>query len=419
VRFHNGETLTSADVLASWERYKSLSPGGKALADVAGLAAPDALTFVVTLSRPKPLFLESIVSPTYPMSIMPAAEAAKGRGEITPIGTGPYQFVELVPDDRVVLRRFDGYSVDETQPEGFNGYAGRRVANVESIVFRVIPEAGTRTAALETGEVTITSNLPIPTVRRLTAEGTGFVNQQVLPFAKSAVVLNTSNGITSNLLIRQAIQAAMNSTEIMEISQEGFYGSDPSLIFSTSPYYAGADIAAFYDQNDIAKARTLMTEAGYAGEPLKILANSDNPASQAAALVLNEQLVAAGFKAEVTMADLAANVAALTDGTGDWNVVPQAYGAQPLAGPAAWFPVIRQHTRQAADPEYDKLADAWLNEADIEKRKALWRDFEHYVNEQAYFIVNGDRGLTSVSSDDLKGFKPFYSMRFWNAWLEP
>lgn len=417
VKFHNGKEMTSADVLASWERYRKLSPGASILSAVSEMTAPDPYTFVVKLSQEQPLFLEALANVSLPIVILPAEEGAKEKGQVEPIGTGPYRFVEQVADDHTTIERFADYSVDTNAPEGFNGFAGRRVATIDRIIFKAIPEAGTRVAGLQTGELTIADNLPVPASNRLVQDGGGqFVAQDVMPFSKAGVAFNVSTPPTDNVKIRQAIQAVVNTEDIMEVALEGFYRLDPSFVFDYGAYYPSNAVAAYYNQNNVEKAKKLLAEAGYKGELITILTNTSYPFMQNTALVMSEQMKAAGMNVEISIVDWPANVAALVDGAGHWNLTPGGYGSQPLVGPASWIPVIRQHSQLGtSDPVYEDLAARLLNAPTLEERRALWEQIELHVNEQAYIMPLGDRGLKVVASNSLEGYKPYYAMRFWNV----
>lgn len=417
VKFHNGKEMTSADVLASWERYRKMSPGASILSAVSELSAPDEYTFVVKLDKQQPLFLESIANVSFPIVILPAEEGNKEKGQVEPIGTGPYRFIEQVADDHTTIEKFADYSVDMSAPEGFNGFAGRRVATIDRIIFKGIPEAGTRVAGLQTGELTIADNLPVPAANRLVQDGGGqFVAQDVMPFSKAGVAFNVSTPPTDNVKIRQAIQAVVNAEDIMEVALEGFYRLDPSFVFDYNSYYPSNAVAKYYNQNNIEKAKRLLAEAGYKGELITILTNTSYPFMQNTALVMSEEMKAAGMNVDISIVDWPANVAALVDGAGHWNLTPGGYGAQPLVGPASWIPVIRQHSQLGtSDQVYEDLAAKLLNAPTIEERRALWEQIELHVDEQAYILPLGDRGIKVVASSSLEGYKPFYAMRFWNV----
>jgi peptide/nickel transport system substrate-binding protein len=89
--------MTSADVKASYERYKRIALPKETLAPVKSFEAPDPYTFVMVLERPVPVFLEEISAFVSPIAILPAEQGDREGGKIDIIGTGPFQFVEWSP----------------------------------------------------------------------------------------------------------------------------------------------------------------------------------------------------------------------------------------------------------------------------------------------------------------------------------
>ena len=127
VKFHNGKTLTSADVAASFDRYKRIGIDRGMLDPVEKWEAPDPATFVIALKAPVPTFLESLSSFLVPIAIVPAENAGAEAMQLKPVGTGPFEFVELVADSHVKLKRFDGYAPD-TRFRDIDGFGGYKVA---------------------------------------------------------------------------------------------------------------------------------------------------------------------------------------------------------------------------------------------------------------------------------------------------
>ncbi len=109
VKFHNGKELTAADVKGSLERFARVSPEKQTLAPVAAIETPDPHVVVIRLKQLDTAFLDRLASPASPTTIIPAEDAAKEVNKTSHVSTGPYQFVEWVPDSHVKLRRFDGY----------------------------------------------------------------------------------------------------------------------------------------------------------------------------------------------------------------------------------------------------------------------------------------------------------------------
>ncbi|MCC7283912.1 MAG: ABC transporter substrate-binding protein, partial [Acetobacteraceae bacterium] len=128
-RFHNGKMMTAADVKASLIRYGKVGASAYIMTPVAAIETPNPRTVVVRMKQPSPGFMSGISSPRAPCAIMPEEEAGKDANKIDFIGTGPFRFVEYRPDSHVRFERFDGY-VQNTAYQGMDGFAGRKVVNV-------------------------------------------------------------------------------------------------------------------------------------------------------------------------------------------------------------------------------------------------------------------------------------------------
>ena len=153
--FHDGSPVTTRDVIASLQRWMRLDIVGRTMAkDVQAMTATDAQTFSIALKRPFPVEQALANSGSGLPVILRESEASAGpfTRNTKVIGSGPFRFVadEWVPGDRAVYTRFDGYVPRDEPP---NGLAGGKVAKVDRIVFHVIPDAATKSGALQTGEV--------------------------------------------------------------------------------------------------------------------------------------------------------------------------------------------------------------------------------------------------------------------------
>ena len=154
VKFHNGQTMTSADVLASMNRWGEFgSRGGLLFSNVDSVEATGDLEITIKLSQPfgpwKNLLAFINGGPAiYPASVMEGAT----KEPISPenyIGTGPYQFNEWLPNRHVELVRFDDY----VSPSGeADGYGGSRKAEFDALRFIPVPDVGTRVAGLKAGD---------------------------------------------------------------------------------------------------------------------------------------------------------------------------------------------------------------------------------------------------------------------------
>jgi peptide/nickel transport system substrate-binding protein len=150
VKFHNGKEMTAADVVPSLKRWTQLASVGKILGrNIESIEAKDPYTVVLHLKQPSGSLLYGLSEPhagIYPKESLDAA----GEGTLKEfIGTGPFRFVEHRADRHVKLQRFKDYSARTDPPSGF---AGKRTAWVDEILFIPVPDTAVRVAGVETGE---------------------------------------------------------------------------------------------------------------------------------------------------------------------------------------------------------------------------------------------------------------------------
>ena len=219
VKFHNGQEMTSADVKASFERFRRVSPAAKNLEAIDHFETPDPYSFVIALKEPNVVLLDIIKSPIYPLMILPASQKDKPARDIEVIGTGPYKLGEWVKDSHLVITRFDDYVADTSAP-GRDGYGGRKTVYLDGVRYRFMPEATTRIAALQNGEAQLISSVPSELSARVT-QRKDLAIREVFPVLGSYIIVNSQKGLTANVLIRQAIAAAINVDDIIADLEQG------------------------------------------------------------------------------------------------------------------------------------------------------------------------------------------------------
>ena len=146
VKFHDGKTMTSADVKYSFERCMNKATGAvnfEVFNDVAAIDTPDDLTVIVKLKRVNAPFLSRLAE-NGAGAIMPT-----GSGDMqgkTPIGAGPFKFIRREFGHEVELQRFDDY---------WDG-----PAYLDKIISREVTEPTVRLTGLRTGEMHLINDIP-------------------------------------------------------------------------------------------------------------------------------------------------------------------------------------------------------------------------------------------------------------------
>ena len=415
VKFHNGKELTSADVIASLKRWGRLAtPGKAAWRNVEGVEAKDPYTVAMYLKDSSGALLMGLARPNngaviYPKEIV---DAAGDNAVKEYIGTGPYRFVEHKPDRHVRLARFKEYAARTDAPEGFGG---RRTAYVDEILFIPVPDVAVRLAGVETGEYQLAMQIQqdqYERVKTMPAVVAGLIK----PEGWSTAVLNHKQGQMTNKKLRQAFLAALDPEPIMAaaIGHKSFYRLDGSIFQKELTWHSTVGVEA-YNQRNPEKARRLLKEAGYSGQPIRWLTTQEYDYMYKAALVARQQLEAVGFKIDLQVLDWATLV--------HRRGKPELYEVFSTGHPVGFDPVLFA-ALQCDWPgwwcheEKDRLMVELARESDVKKRKAIIDRIQALFYEDVGRIKFGDAFIFRAARKDLRGsFRTAPFVHFWNAWL--
>jgi peptide/nickel transport system substrate-binding protein len=259
VKFHNGETLDANDVLFTFERILEdgaiagqSSPRKGLLGPLETVEKIDQYTVKFTLANPFPIFPQALVH----FQIVPKDYIEKvGDTEFAakPVGAGPFKFKEGRLDDQIVMERFDEYygGSREIPPVG--------VAPAKRAIFRMMPEATVRVAALKAGEVHIIQQLP-PDLAKTLATDKNIQVKSVDGTRVYCVELNCQKPPFDDVRVRRAINYAVDWDAILT-SIYGGNGVRLACAFLPSGFGFDPDLAPYpYDPG---KAKALLREAGY------------------------------------------------------------------------------------------------------------------------------------------------------------
>jgi peptide/nickel transport system substrate-binding protein len=411
VKLHNGRDLTAEDVVASLKRWMELTSRGKAVAKgLASIEAKDAATVVISLTAANPALVAHLALPSAFAAIMAKESIANPLTEF--VGTGPYKFKERKADQFVVLVKHEGYTARSEAP---SGYAGKREAKIPELRFIPVPNANTRVEGAVAGQYQFADQLPVESFKKVSG-ATGVKAELTMPYGFPYIPLNTKQGPFTNPKLRQAFQLALSDTEMLMagFGDPKFFSVAAEHFPKGSPFYSDAGAAA-YDKADSAGAKALLAEAKYDGTPIRILNSKQYDFHHRIALVLAENLKAAGFQVQLDVVDWATLVSRRADpALWDVYITHSAFLPEPMLSP----PQLGDGAPGWWDtPAKQAALGAFNTESDPAKRAALWAKVQQVVYDEVPYVRIGNFASLAGVSGKLQGYTPMPWPAFWNVEL--
>jgi peptide/nickel transport system substrate-binding protein len=329
LKFHDGQPVTSRDVVPSLKRWMVRDTMGQKLAEfVAAMTAEDDRRFQIRLKEPF-AFLELALGTSNGMvpAIMRAQDAAADpfKPITETIGSGPFRFVrgEWVPGVKTVYEKNPDY-VPRAEPP--SGLAGGKIVKVDRVEWLVLPDSMTKASALQKGEIDIIDQLPLDQIPVLEKLPNVVVRQTTQIDSYGIIRPNHLFPPFNHPKARQALALMVDQKEYLHASS----GDDPkwwrecwSFFVCGSPNGTEAGSAGVR-QRDIARAKALLAEAGYQGEKVVMIATREIPAIGALGDVTAANLQAIGINLEIQESDWGTMVTRRTKkdppAKGGWNL---------------------------------------------------------------------------------------------------
>ena len=426
LRFHDGEPVLARDCVASVHRWMKRDLTGRTMAErLDALEAADDRTVVFRLKKPFPQlpFVLGKASPNM-MAVMPARLAATNPNEAVPelVGSGPFRFLpsEFSANSLAVLARFEGY---EPRNEPPSGTAGGRIARVDRVEWRVIPDPATQAAALMTGEIDWIG-APLPDVIPRLREDRNVVVQVVDRFGQAPWLRpNHASGPTANVGVRRAIMAALDGKEILAAG----FGGDPGDVTAPigvfcpgSPFETEAGMERLGPKPPDA-VKAMLREAGYQNERLVLLHQADVFMHDAMLQVIARRLAEAGFNVDDQVMDAATmfkrRASHEPPDRGGWslffNVASCADSGNPLldgrlrTGAAAFF-------GWPDDPAMEELRERWLGASDDIEQKHIAVRIQETALADVLYVPLGRYVTNSAWRSNVSGILKSNQPVMWN-----
>lgn len=373
VKWHDGKPFTAADVVFSIDVFlrKTHARARSNMAVVQSIREVDPLTVEFKLKQPFGPFLG--IFPANGMPMVPkhiyegAADFLKHPAHATPIGTGPFKFKEWARASYIQLVRNDDYHVKDAPL-------------VDSLYFHVIPDAASRANAFESGKIDVLPGGSVEyfDVARLSKlPGVVVTTKGWEMFAPlSWIVINNRKAPMDNVKFRQALSLALDREAMRKVAWYG-YAEVPNGPFNRHLKYARADLPKLARDKD--KAKQLLADVGYKGEPLRLLPLPYGETWQRLAEITRQNLAEVGIKVELAPTD----VAGWNQRLNEWDF-DLAFNFLYQHGDAA-LGVARNYTTSNiekgspfnnvegySNPKVDALFDQGQKELDPAKRQAIY-----------------------------------------------
>jgi len=408
--FHDGTPVTADDVKWSFDRAVSVGGFPTFQMKAGSLEKPDqfsvvdAHTFKISFVRKDKLTLPDIAVPV--PAIYNSKLAKQHATEADPwamdwlknnsAGGGAFQVSKWKPGTETVYERFDNWK------------SGPLPA-LKKVIVREIPSAASQQALLERGDVDIVFDISPKTYKDLADRKSAKVELVSTPVENAMwyTGMNVTKPPFDNKLVRQAVAYAVPYQKIMDVSVYGqgiplFGGAKDASWPRPTPYF-----------QDLAKAKQLLTEAGY-GDGFSTTLSYDQGLSfigEPIALLLQESLAKIGIKTTIEKipganwraALLKKDMPLLINNMGGWLNYPEYFFFWTYHGQNAVF-----NTMSYQNPALDKLIDAARFETDPAAYHKEVEDFIALAYEDAPRLPLFQPTLLLAKQPNIKGYRYWF-----------
>lgn len=410
VTWHDGKPFTAADVqftaMEMWKKH--LNYGTQLQQYLEAVDTPDPHTAVFRYSRPMPLnlLLRALCDLGYiaPRHVFEGTNILENPANTAPIGTGPFKFVQYERGQFIVAERN-------------SNYWRKDFPYLDRIVWRVITDKSAVAAALETGQIQLSSynGLSLSDLDRLKEDDRFEVSTRGIEANafNNTLEFNTRRKELSDVRVRRAIAHAIDVEFFIENFLYGQGKPATGPIPSSSPaFYPGGKPPYPFDKK---KSAALLDEAGYKPGAdgtrftLKLVPIMNGEDVPLLATFIQQSLAEVGIKVEIVQLDIAG---ALTTVYRDWNFDLATgwhqYRGDPAVSTTVWYrsgspagaPWTNQYGWQS--DKVDKLIDDAASEIDAARRRALYAEWVQAVNDELPIWMATERQFYSVASRKLQ-----------------
>lgn len=424
VNWHDGVRFTSADVKFTWEtimnrRNNVVSRDG--YDKIAAIDTPDDNTVVVRFREYYAPYL-TLFGVILPKHILEKeTDLAKAAFNRAPVGTGPFKFKEWRIAEAIILEANPGY---------FRGKP-----NLDSINYRILPDANIMLSQLKAGEIDIVSNISAILFEQVKAlDG---VRAVVTPnMIWEHLDFNLDNALFQDARVRQAIALGIDRQAIVTGALKGI--ASPATGDQSPISWAYNPVVKVQPRN-LNAARELLAQAGWQPGPDGIYAQNGrrlsfdlattagNKTRELVAQTITQQLKELGVEVNVRLVDapqffedtlkarrFETAMYAWVAGVDPDNI--SLWHSKNIPGPGNGYQ--GQNYPGWRNTEVDSLTEQGGRSVDIEARRQAYMRIQELIAAQVPVIPLYFRSNLDAVRDTVINYKPnpTQSGNLWNAW---
>lgn len=422
VKFHDGTEVTAEvirDNILFTANPENQSPQITFWETLDSVETPDPYTLVIKLKEP-------VAPATYLArrldSPWPLAASQSNVPVNNPISAGPFKFVSYTGDDQVVMERFDDY------------WGG--APYLDRVIFRVIPDPGTRRVEMERGTVDVLIEVDPKDVAAYERRGLTILSGPA-PF-NNMISFNLSSGPLSERAVREAIAYAIDRDALIDRVFYGFARKATTFVHEQNVYHNASIPSRDYD---VAKARRILDEAGWVvgrdgfrskdGVRLHLtIASRNDDRWNLMSQVLQQQLADIGIDSTISTTDTSAFYDAVRGGNYDlayWSLSGNSWTdlGHPNLGSNDWGNIahLTKSTPelQEVQREIDRLINGFESALDEDTRRMFSQELQALVYEHVITVPLWFEDKIMVTQPYVRGIEApsiMRTIRLEKAWLD-
>jgi peptide/nickel transport system substrate-binding protein len=402
--FHDGQPVLAKDAVASLRRWAARDVMGQRILEIQeDLAALDDRSFRWRLKRPFPKMLYALAKSNTPCTfVMPERIALTDPFKVITeyVGSGPMRLLanEWQPGAKIVFERFEGY---RPRPEPASWMAGGKRIHFDRVEWLIMPDGSTAAGALQTGEVDwLETPVPdlMPVLERAASIRTGIANDLGVV---SGIRLNHLQPPFDNPRIRRALLAAVNQDDYLSaiVGNEAAMRRPMNGFFTPgTPLYTEAGTDLLKPGGDMAKAKSLLAEAGYAGQKIAMMIAQDSFVAKASGDVAVDMFRRVGLNVDPIAIDFGTIQARRINKRtqpeqGGWHTFQVSHAGTDCINPAAYLG-LRANGEKAwfgwpDSPGVEQGIAEWFASSTLEEEKAIADRINKAAMQDVVFIPTG------------------------------